>query len=62
MARVDPNFGPFQHGEVFVTSDGTETILIWSLWKFNCKNEYKNNFYGKIYDSIIKERLGEYSG
>ena len=65
--NVDPGtMSPFQHGEVFVTSDGAETDLDLGHYErfISAKMNKNNNFTtGKIYDSVIKkERLGEYSG
>ena len=65
--NVDPGtMSPFQHGEVFVTSDGAETDLDLGHYErfISAKMTQNNNFTtGKIYDSVIKkERLGEYSG
>jgi CTP synthase len=65
--NVDPGtMSPFQHGEVYVTEDGTETDL--DLGHYErfvrtrmCRN---NNFTtGKIYSDVIqKERRGDYLG
>lgn len=65
--NVDPGtMSPYQHGEVFVTDDGTETDLdIGHYERFLGINCSKNCNYtsGKIYSSIIaKERAGEYLG
>ena len=65
--NVDPGtMSPFQHGEVFVTSDGAETDLDLGHYErfISAKMNKNNNFTtGKIYDSVIKkERLGEYLG
>ena len=65
--NVDPGtMSPYQHGEVFVTDDGTETDLdIGHYERFLDINCDKNCNYtsGKIYSSIIqKERAGEYLG
>ena len=65
--NVDPGtMSPYQHGEVFVTDDGTETDLdIGHYERFLdivC-NKNCNYTSGKIYSSIIaKERAGEYLG
>lgn len=65
--NVDPGtMSPYQHGEVFVTEDGTETDLdIGHYERFldiAC-NKNCNYTSGKIYSSIIaKERAGEYLG
>ena len=65
--NVDPGtMNPFQHGEVFVTDDGTETDLDLGHYErfTNAKLGKDNNFTtGKIYDQVItKERRGEYLG
>jgi CTP synthase len=65
--NVDPGtMNPFQHGEVFVTDDGTETDLDLGHYErfTNAKLGRDNNFTtGKIYHSVItKERQGEYLG
>ncbi len=65
--NVDPGtMNPFQHGEVFVTDDGTETDLDLGHYErfTNAKLGKNNNFTtGKIYDQVItKERRGEYLG
>ena len=65
--NVDPGtMSPFQHGEVFVTEDGTETDLDLGHYErfINHKCTRKNNFTaGKIYYSVLKkERKGEYLG
>ena len=65
--NVDPGtMSPFQHGEVFVTDDGTETDLDLGHYerfvRFQaCK---KNNFTaGKVYEKVIQnERRGDYLG
>ena len=65
--NVDPGtMSPYQHGEVFVTADGSETDLdIGHYERFLdicCKKEC-NYTSGKIYSTIIaKERAGEYLG
>ncbi len=65
--NVDPGtMSPYQHGEVFVTDDGTETDLdIGHYERFlgiTC-NKNCNYTSGKIYSSIIaKEREGKYLG
>jgi CTP synthase len=57
---------PFQHGEVFVTDDGTETDLdLGHYERFTHARLGKDNNFttGKIYHSVItKERKGEYLG
>ncbi len=65
--NVDPGtMSPFQHGEVFVTDDGTETDLdIGHYERFIDENmSNKNNTTtGLIYQSVInKERSGKYLG
>jgi CTP synthase len=65
--NVDPGtMSPFQHGEVFVTDDGTETDLdLGHYERFTSMVADKNaNFTtGKIYASVIeKERRGDYLG
>jgi len=65
--NVDPGtMSPFQHGEVFVTDDGTETDLDLGHYERFCNVALDNrsNFTsGQIYDSVItKERRGEYLG
>ena len=65
--NVDPGtMNPFQHGEVFVTDDGSETDLDLGHYErfTHAKLGKDNNFTtGKIYDSVIsKERRGDYLG
>jgi len=65
--NVDPGtMNPFQHGEVFVTDDGTETDLdIGHYERFTSARLGKQNNFttGKIYHSVItKERRGDYLG
>ena len=65
--NVDPGtMSPFQHGEVFVTNDGTETDLdLRSLRKVcSFSGDQKNNFTaGKVYEKVIQnERRGDYLG
>jgi len=65
--NVDPGtMNPFQHGEVFVTDDGSETDLDLRHYErfTSAKVGQDNNFTtGKIYHSVItKERKGEYLG
>ena len=65
--NVDPGtMNPFQHGEVYVTEDGTETDLDLGHYErftsaqMGAKNNYTS---GKIYYSVItKERKGVYLG
>jgi len=65
--NVDPGtMSPYQHGEVFVTSDGAETDLdLGHYERFIDTNLSQNNNVttGMIYGSVIrKERRGEYLG
>ncbi|NOY87402.1 MAG: CTP synthase [Deltaproteobacteria bacterium] len=65
--NVDPGtMSPYQHGEVFVTDDGTETDLDLGHYErfTHAPMSRTNNFTtGQIYDSVInKERRGEYLG
>lgn len=65
--NVDPGtMNPFQHGEVYVTEDGTETDLdIGHYERFLDVNLSKaaNVTTGQIYSTVIaKERRGEYLG
>jgi len=65
--NVDPGtMSPFQHGEVFVTEDGTETDLDLGHYErfVRTKMTKDHNFTsGKIYESVIKkERRGDYLG
>lgn len=65
--NVDPGtMSPYQHGEVFVTDDGTETDLdLGHYERFidNNLNQYSNVTTGKIYSEVLrKERRGDYLG
>ena len=65
--NVDPGtMSPFQHGEVFVTNDGTETDLDLGHYERFVRFEAskKNNFTaGKVYETVIRnERKGKYRG
>jgi CTP synthase len=65
--NVDPGtMSPFQHGEVFVTEDGTETDLdLGHYERFTTMTADRNSNFttGKIYQSVIeKERRGDYLG
>ena len=65
--NVDPGtMSPFQHGEVFVTEDGTETDLdLGHYERFIDENLINNSSVttGKIYYNVIqKERRGDYLG
>jgi len=65
--NVDPGtMNPFQHGEVFVTDDGTETDLDVGHYERFLDTELQgaaNVTTGQIYSSVIaKERRGDYLG
>ncbi len=66
--NVDPGtMSPFQHGEVFVTHDGTETDLDlghYERFVRTATGGRDSNFTtGRIYESVIaKERRGDYLG
>ena len=65
--NVDPGtMSPFQHGEVFVTEDGTETDLDLGHYErfVGTKTGSDSNFTtGRIYSNVIaKERRGDYLG
>lgn len=66
--NVDPGtMSPFQHGEVFVTHDGTETDLDlghYERFVRTAKGGRNSNFTtGRIYETVIsKERRGDYLG
>lgn len=65
--NVDPGtMSPFQHGEVFVTDDGTETDLDlghYERFSTAVTGARNNCTTGKIYASVIeKERAGGYLG
>ncbi len=65
--NVDPGtMSPFQHGEVFVTEDGTETDLDLGHYERFIKTTMtkRNSFStGQVYESVLrKERKGEYLG
>ena len=66
--NVDPGtMSPFQHGEVFVTHDGTETDLDlghYERFVRTAKGGRDSNFTtGRIYETVIaKGRRGEYLG
>ncbi len=65
--NVDPGtMSPLQHGEVFVTADGTETDLdLGQYERFLQSTMTRNNNFttGRIYaDVIAKERRGDYLG
>lgn len=65
--NVDPGtMNPYQHGEVFVLDDGSETDLdLGHYERFIDENMTKNNnaTAGQIYSTVLdKERKGEYLG
>jgi CTP synthase len=65
--NVDPGtMNPFQHGEVYVTDDGTETDLDLGHYErfTNSSGSKKSNFTtGQVYDTVIThERKGGYLG
>ena len=65
--NIDPGtMSPYQHGEVFVTEDGTETDLDLGHYErfVNATTGKNSNFTaGKIYENVIaKERKGDYLG
>jgi len=65
--NIDPGtMNPIQHGEVFVTEDGTETDLdLGHYERFIDENLDKNSNVttGKVYWSVLqKERRGDYGG
>ncbi len=65
--NVDPgNMSPFQHGEVFVTEDGTETDLdLGHYERFVRTTTGRNSNFttGRIYERVIaRERRGDYLG
>jgi CTP synthase len=65
--NVDPGtMSPFQHGEVFVTDDGTETDLdLGHYERFVRTTTGRNSNFttGRIYEQVIaKERRGDYLG
>ena len=65
--NVDPGtMSPYQHGEVFVTEDGTETDLdLGHYERFTGRDHGRNDSMtmGRIYAQIIgKERRGDYLG
>ncbi|MGB7290062.1 MAG: CTP synthase, partial [Candidatus Macondimonas sp.] len=65
--NVDPGtMSPFQHGEVFVTDDGTETDLDlghYERFVRTTTGRHSNYTTGRIYETVIqKERRGEYLG
>lgn len=65
--NIDPGtMSPYQHGEVFVTSDGTETDLDIGSFERFLDEELKGDTHltgGMVYSSVInKERQGKYVG
>jgi CTP synthase len=65
--NVDPGtMSPFQHGEVFVTADGTETDLDlghYERFVRTVTGRHSNFTTGRIYERVIaKERRGDYLG
>ncbi|QCI23936.1 CTP synthase [Buchnera aphidicola (Macrosiphoniella sanborni)] len=65
--NIDPGtISPIQHGEVFVTEDGSETDLDLGHYErfIHTKMTYLNNFTtGGVYDQVLKkERRGDYLG
>jgi CTP synthase len=66
--NVDPGtMSPFQHGEVFVTHDGTETDLDLGHYERFVRTarggRHSNFTTGRIYETVIsKERRGDYLG
>jgi CTP synthase len=65
--NVDPGtMSPFQHGEVFVTDDGTETDLDlghYERYVRTITGRNSNFTTGRIYERVIaKERRGDYLG
>ena len=65
--NLDPGtMSPFQHGEVFVTEDGSETDLDLGHYErfLTSKMSKSNNFTtGQVYEEVLrKERKGDYLG
>lgn len=65
--NIDPGtMNPYQHGEVFVTTDGAETDLdLGHYERFLDRNLTRRNNYttGQIYDLVLsRERKGDYLG
>lgn len=65
--NVDPGtMSPFQHGEVFVTDDGSETDLDLGHYErfVRTRMTSRNNFTtGKVYEEVLRrERRGDYLG
>jgi len=65
--NVDPGtMSPFQHGEVYVTDDGSETDLDLGHYerfvrtRMTCRNNFTT---GKVYEEVLRrERRGDYLG
>ena len=65
--NVDPGtMSPYQHGEVYVLDDGTETDLdLGHYYRFTSSTLSRNSNFttGRVYDNVIrKERRGDYLG
>lgn len=65
--NIDPGtMNPYQHGEVFVTDDGTEADLDLGHYERLVDvrtSKYSNVTTGKIYQEVLqRERLGDYHG
>ena len=65
--NLDPGtMSPFQHGEIFVTEDGSETDLDLGHYERFIKSKMSkaNNFTtGQVYETVLKnERKGDYLG
>ncbi len=65
--NVDPGtMSPYQHGEVFVTDDGTETDLDlghYERFTHTITSKLNNYTTGRIYETVInQERRGDYLG
>ena len=65
--NIDPGtMNPYQHGEVFVTDDGTEADLDLGHYERFVDvrtSKYSNVTTGKIYSEVLKkERRGDYQG
>lgn len=65
--NVDPGtMSPYQHGEVYVTDDGSETDLDLGHYERFCSStmtQNNNATSGQVYEAVIaKERRGDYLG
>ncbi len=65
--NVDPGtMNPYQHGEVYVTEDGSETDLDlghYERFTNTISSKFSNITTGQIYNSVIsRERKGDYLG